>query len=201
MDHPERETEIELNRRRWIPAAIGFLVLSLGCIPIPFERTVVVRPEVEYRVEEAESGEPVEGVAIELCRIRIGPPPGARLDTWTRTTDADGRATFSYRQETESYQPLMMHGKAQRKWEHCLRAGEYAGYRRHSDDDNASATHLVTEEMSYEPEQLGKGLEPVRLEVRREDGEEIRTPDCPCDRYDRRTETGDTSETNSEDSR
>lgn len=176
--------ESDARPRRWFLAVAGVALMSIGCLPIPWERVVVVRPEVEYRVEEAETGEPIEGITVELCRIRSGPPPSELRQSWTRTTDADGRVTFSYETETETYYPLMMHGKEQRRWTHCLRADDYAGYRRHPDSEKHSATYLISEDMSYEPEEFGKGLEPVRLQVQSEEGEDVRMPSCPCDRFD-----------------
>lgn len=148
------------------PCFFVFLGLSIfGCLPIPSEREILLRPAVDFLVESEESGKPVEGANVLLCRKRIGPPPSELLDVWTATTNSKGEASFSYKEGKETVYPLMMHGKSQRRWQFGVRAEGYEQLHREAETGATSSVDLLTEEMDYEPEELGEGLEDVHLRV------------------------------------
>lgn len=113
--------------RALLAFGVATLVASVlsGCFCTK-QRTIVQSPAVVVEVVDQESGEPVEGARVKMCRIQIGPPPSEVLDRWETRTDADGRASFAGSTTSETVMPLMMHGVPQRGWELCVEHDEYA---------------------------------------------------------------------------
>ena len=156
--------------------ALGMLASTLagGCC-CTSDRAIVRSPEVDVRVIDQQSGERVEGASIELCRVRIGPPPDAVVDRWEQTTDADGRVSFDFVGGSETTMPLMMHGVAQRAWEVCVR-----------DDSQVRATRrLMVEKMPGEDEETPAKLSEQVIELPPPADE---APTCVCETL--RDETG-----------
>jgi hypothetical protein len=114
-----------LARHTIIMAVSVIASTMLGGCCCPTGRQIVRSPEVDVEVIDGESGEPVAGARVRLCRVRIGPPPDAVVDRWTHTTDDEGRTAFEYVEGTETTMPLMPHGVAQRGWELCADHEDY----------------------------------------------------------------------------
>jgi hypothetical protein len=148
--------------------SIGASSLLGGCC-CPTDRQVVRSPAVAVQVVDDESGEPVEGARVQLCRVRIGPPPDAVVDRWNKTTDSDGRVSFAYRATEETVMPLMMHGVPQRGWILCAEHPDH-GYAR-----GPSRGHLLVERGSTEVTPREVPDQTIELAPR---GDETRPCDC-----------------------
>ena len=115
--------ELTMNRDRAF--VITLLVIFVGpvifgCLPVPVKRTVVVIPETEVTVTDADSAQPVEGATVFLRREHLGPPPRELLDTALKLTDGQGRVSFEQEEVRETHMPLMMHGVPQRRFTICV---------------------------------------------------------------------------------
>ncbi len=108
-------------RLRRAIVATAAIAVTPGCCPIPWLRTVSVRPELTVEVTDAH-GAPVAGAEVVVRRFVAAPGPEDALNRWTATTGPDGRITLPAIEETETVLPLMMHGVPWYGWEACVQA-------------------------------------------------------------------------------
>lgn len=134
---------------------------------------MLVRPELNVRVVDADSGDPRGDARVVLCRVRIGPPPDEQLDVWTARTDEDGRASFGYRERFERVMPLLPHGVPQRAWHVCAGAEGYPLQAPGGD------SRLLVEVPDGDPDKFGRGLDERTLRIRPADASTEPAP-CPC---------------------
>ncbi|MGM0555808.1 MAG: hypothetical protein ACQEVA_05475 [Myxococcota bacterium] len=162
-------------------SALACAVLGGCCFPV--DRQIVRSPEVDVDVVDGESGKPVSGARVRLCRVRIGPPPEAVVDRWQATTDADGRASFDYLEGTEKTMPLMPHGVAQRGWELCVDHDKYGAGR------PGDGEYLLVE--SGPADQTPHRVPRQTIELSSPDDSPVV---CPCDALPDETDRGPRSE-------